>query len=401
MKAKDLLQIMLNYQSKSSTQLFLVGGFIRDVLLGKDSIDLDFTFEGEIEALFELISGIIPKAVGSDYQTMRFESSDHFHFDIATFRRETYDLEKETYIYSPSTLKWDIARRDFTVNTAYVKYDEILCGHLSDYVDKRDNLDALKHYIGANLYASHPLFMTDLSSRRIRILQANSFYEDPSRVLRALKLKNQLDFTIEDQTQRHMLECIKLDRLSSLPLSRMQMELAKLFKTEHWHLNLEVLINTGWKAVGKQRPLKLIEGLNRDQHKRTVLMLSFYDHIEWLYGVDDQIKKCHREFNGTLELFCSSLEINDYNLYKLLYNKRIETLNLLCVKHSGLVGQFLGLQTRYKLRVRGNDLIRIGIPQNGQMRLMMDALLKYKIDHRIEMSLEDEIKYIESIKNEY
>ena len=399
MTASELLKLLLKYQRQSGIQIYLVGGFVRDILLNKRSMDLDFTFQGEIGPLYEFIRYSHDVVLCSEFQTMRFESVDHIHFDIATMRREIYNTGIEAYEYMPSNLKWDILRRDFTVNTAYVKFNETLCKLLSETFNKNQiGLDVIQ-YIKQNVYASHPLFFKDLYMGIIRVLHLSSFDEDPSRILRAVKIKNQMRAQLEEKTLKRLLSGIKAGKLSTLSLPRLQMEFSKLFKGYGWRENLETLMVYKWQVI--QSDVAIAISCDSDEFKRITLMSRFENHINWLYGVDDQIKRCHDEYIRTLEAFLLNSEINDYNLYKLLYNKRVETLALIARRYKDKVLLYEKTLKAYKLNLTGHDLIRIGVPQNYKMRVLMDALLEYKINHRIKLSLEDEIKYIESIKNEY
>ncbi|GAU76981.1 CCA tRNA nucleotidyltransferase [Fusibacter sp. 3D3] len=398
MTACELLKLLLNYQKQSSTQIYLVGGFIRDLLLNRRSTDLDFTFQGDIVPLYEFIQKSHDAVLCSEFQTMRFESTDHIHFDIATMRREIYNLALERYEYEPSTLKWDIVRRDFTINTAYVKLNETLYQVLMQSLEANQITPRAIQYLKTHVCACHPLFYTDLSKGILRVLHSKSFEEDPSRIFRTVKIKNQLGFQVEEATLKALLAGINSDSISKLSLSRIQMEFSKLFIDSKWQVNLETLIAYKWQIIKSSEII--VTPCNSSEVKRIVLMSRFENHMDWLYGVDEQIKKCHEEYNRTLEAFSLNSEINDYNLYKLLYNKRIETINLMAKQHKTLMMRYGGLMC-FKLNLTGNDLIQIGIPQNHQMRVLMDALLAHKLNHRIELSLEDEIKYIESIKNEY
>ncbi len=399
MTANELLKLLLKYQRQSGIQIYLVGGFIRDILLNKRSMDLDFTFQGEVGPLYEFIKASHDVVLCSEFQTMRFESVDHIHFDIATMRREIYNTGIEAYEYVPSDLKWDILRRDFTVNTAYVKFNETLCKLLNETFEKNRIEPGIIQYIKQNIYASHPLFFKDLNMGIIRLLHLSSFDEDPSRILRAVKIKNQMKAQLEEMTLKRLLSGIKAGKLSTLPLSRLQIEFSKLFKGSGWRENLETLLVYKWQMI--QSDVAITISCDPDEFKRITLMSRLENHIDWLYGVDDQIKRCHEEYDRTLEAFLLNSEINDYNLYKLLYNKRVETLALIARRYKDKVMLYEKTLKAYKLNLTGHDLIRIGVPQNYKMRILMDALLEYKINHRIKLSLEDEIKYIESIKNEY
>ncbi|MBF4693668.1 CCA tRNA nucleotidyltransferase [Fusibacter ferrireducens] len=403
MISHELLKRILEYQKQTSKQVYIVGGFIRDILLGIESYDLDFTFEASktgIMPLYERIQEMHEATLCSEFQTMRFESEDQIHFDIATMRKETYNKTLNRYEYEAASLKWDILRRDFTINTAYVKLNDSLLELLTTYLRERRIDEALVNYLKSHICASHPLFYTDMSLKKVRLLHLNSFNEDPSRILRAVKIVNQLDFRMDEETLNALSNALYEDKLLELPLSRIQLEFSKLFKGDLWQKNLKMLMAFNWQEIN-YGDMFLKTFKNESEEKRTLLMSRFITHIEWLYGVDHQIKKCHEAYNRTLEAFLNNAEINDYNLYKLLYNKRIETLNLMAHHYRDQIMHYEINLKQYSLNLTGHDLIRMGIPQNECIRKFMDALLEYKINHHLDLSLEDEIKYIESIKHEY
>ncbi len=166
------------------TRVYAVGGFVRDLLLERPVEDLDFVVEGDAiglaAELAERLSGTVRSH--SKYLTASVRLPDGGRLDLATARRETYCRPAALPEVSQSDLKADLYRRDFTINSLAVRVTEDLQGPVVDF------------FGGLN----------DLESRVIRVLHNHSFLDDPTRILRAVRFEQRLNFTIEPGT-KHLL----------------------------------------------------------------------------------------------------------------------------------------------------------------------------------------------------
>ncbi len=165
---------------------YLVGGVVRDLLLGHPSLDFDIVIVGDAVALARTLA---KKHGGKVTAHLRFGTATweldggplrltHYVFDFITARRETYAQPAALPTVTPSTLEDDLKRRDFTINTLAVRLDGAYFGTLHD----------LHH--GAE----------DIAQRSIRVLHADSFLDDPTRIFRAVRYEQRYSFAIAPET---------------------------------------------------------------------------------------------------------------------------------------------------------------------------------------------------------
>ena len=166
--------------------LYTVGGFVRDLLLGEPNLDMDLVVEGDAIKLARQLG----RRVGARTRShQRFGTAkiilegreDEFgvpSLDFATARMEFYAHSAALPEVERSSIKADLHRRDFTINTLAIRLDSAHYGRLLDF------------YGGEQ----------DLRDGLIRVLHSLSFIEDPTRIMRAARLEQRLDFAIEPRT---------------------------------------------------------------------------------------------------------------------------------------------------------------------------------------------------------
>ena len=186
---------------------YLVGGAVRDLLVGHGSVDLDLAVEGDAVAA----SRELAERLGGD-------ASEHGRFgtatvarrelavDLATARRESYSRPGALPDVEPASLEEDLARRDFSVNAMAIALSEPGRGELRDPVGGFD----------------------DVAAARIRVLHDRSFIDDPTRLLRALRYEARLGFSLERETERLVREAVAADALATVSGARVRDELMDL-----------------------------------------------------------------------------------------------------------------------------------------------------------------------------
>jgi tRNA nucleotidyltransferase (CCA-adding enzyme) len=165
--------------------LYVVGGFVRDLLLGTPTLDLDLVVEGNAIALAKRLRRQVGGRVKSHarFGTAKLILDEHAfpipYLDFVTARTEFYEHPTALPQVERSSIKQDLHRRDFTINTLAVCLDPDRYGELLDF------------YGGEQ----------DLKRGLIRVLHSLSFVEDPTRMLRAARLEQRLGFRIEERTE--------------------------------------------------------------------------------------------------------------------------------------------------------------------------------------------------------
>jgi len=188
---------------------YLVGGPVRDLLLGRSIIDLDFTLEEGSSALARGVAKRINGRVRSHPQFMTYKvtAAEYPEIDIATARSEKYRQPGALPSVSPGTLNDDLLRRDFSINA--MAFD-VLSGELHDPTGGQRNLE----------------------KKIVRVLHNGSFTDDPTRIYRAIRLAARLGFAIDADTEELMQNAIRAGALSTVSKERLWRELFLAFEEE-------------------------------------------------------------------------------------------------------------------------------------------------------------------------
>lgn len=195
---------------------YIVGGAIRDILLGLKPKDVDFATNLPYETLKKIFSEYIPKETGKSFGVLRIRINN-IDYEIAKFREDIYGKEKKVAFVDE--IKNDLARRDFTINA--MAYNEVE-GIVDLYNGQKDIENKVINFIG---------------NAEERII------EDPLRVLRAFRFMSRLNFSLSENT----IEAIKKqkDLLKNIPEERITMEFSKLLLGENIKNTLTLMKDTG------------------------------------------------------------------------------------------------------------------------------------------------------------
>ena len=188
---------------------YLVGGTVRDILMGVHNMDIDISVEGDAEKLVSSWDEPGCRAtLHGRYKTGTIIFPDGEKVDVATARREFYEYAAATPIVQNSSLRQDLGRRDFTVNAMSISLSEEDWGTLTDNFGGR----------------------ADLKDKLLKILHNLSFVEDPSRVLRGIRLEQRLNMSFEDNTLRLLKSAVRGGLLECLSTARVRAELELISK---------------------------------------------------------------------------------------------------------------------------------------------------------------------------
>jgi len=188
----------------------VVGGFVRDLLLGRPNLDLDMVIEGDaVEFARSWERDGCRIAIHQRFKTGTIVFPGGRKVDVATARREFYEFPVAQPEVTTDSLKHDLFRRDYTVNAMAITVNPGEWGKLHDYFGGR----------------------RDLQKRTLNVLHNLSFVEDPTRVLRGVRLEQRLHFRIGPTTLRLLESCIRGGLLARLSGVRLRSEL-ELILTE-------------------------------------------------------------------------------------------------------------------------------------------------------------------------
>ena len=213
---QKLLSVIADQAAASSMPCYLVGGFVRDLLLGRPVNDLDVIVEGDAIKLGE---GLVNAHGGKLTPHLKFrtaiwqpapDTSTPDTIDLITARNETYLNPGALPTVRPSTIEDDLHRRDFTVNAMAVRIDGEHFGEL---------LDPLGGQV-------------DLEKGLIRVLHPRSFIDDPTRIFRAIRYEQRYSFNFEPSTL-NLINPESLAVITRLSGERIRHELDLIFEEEH------------------------------------------------------------------------------------------------------------------------------------------------------------------------
>ncbi|QWR78517.1 CBS domain-containing protein [Candidatus Magnetomonas plexicatena] len=211
----DILKDVGDAADSLGMTAYLVGGAVRDLLRFEQNLDIDIVVEGDGIALAHELSVRFSGRVKTHerFQTakvygIKLHGTKDFVIDIATARTEYYEEPGALPQVISSSVKKDLYRRDFTINT------------LAVCLNKRD-FGKLIDYFGAQ---------RDLKEKTIRVLHNLSFIEDPTRAFRAVRFSERFDFKISKHTERLIKTAVKFDLFGKVSGTRVYDEMSAVFR---------------------------------------------------------------------------------------------------------------------------------------------------------------------------
>src|SRR5436189_427446 len=204
--------------------VYLVGGTVRDILLGERSFDVDIAVEGDAIALAQALADALGGRVRAHekFGTAVVVYGDGERVDVVTARTEFYDAPAALPAVEHASIREDLFRRDFTINAMAVSL-------------KGDEYGLLVDPFGGR---------ADLQEKRIRVLHNLSFVDDPTRIFRAIRYENRYGFRMDEHTLRLARGTIEMGLVGDLSSARLRDELVALLEegeVEHSILRLAEL----------------------------------------------------------------------------------------------------------------------------------------------------------------
>ena len=273
------------------TPCFVVGGYVRDKLLGRASADIDILAVGNGIALAQEVAGrLYPIPRISIFQ--RFGTAQIMHgslnLEFVGARKESYREDSRKPMVEDGSLEDDLRRRDFTINAMAVSLNE------DDFGQLIDMFDGMKHL-------EMKLIKTPLEPER-------TFSDDPLRMLRAIRFANQLEYNIDPTTFQGIIQ--SADRISIISMERISVELEKIMLCERPSTGLKLLHQAGLlkHLLPELTALEGVEYIDGKGHKdnfyHTLMVLDNVavksDNIwlRWAALFHDIGKPATKRFNG-------------------------------------------------------------------------------------------------------
>lgn len=270
MNDKELFKLIYGVAREMGAEILVVGGYVRDKILGKKVKDLDFVILGDAMQFADLLSQKLKVKNMVRYPRFGTFMTHYkgFHLEFVNARKESYTQDSRKPVTKPSDLTSDLSRRDFTINT--------LAMHISD--DRFEDI--------VDLYNGQE----DLAKGIIRtpLEPAQTFSDDPLRMMRAIRFATRFQFKIEQETFRGIKQ--NSERLAIISQERIQDEFNKILLTSKPSQGMELLDESGLleQFLPEACAMKGVEQKKEFHHKDV-----FYHTLEVLDNIaakDDSLE---------------------------------------------------------------------------------------------------------------
>lgn len=394
----------------------LVGGAVRDIMLGSTPGELDVVVASDARAFAEALALRLGPLAGESLGE-RCGVTYHERFgtalvdwktgkvDIVTRRTETYSSPGALPDVAPGTPEQDLARRDFTVNAIAVA----LAG---------EHMGQVRAAPGA---------LEDLSARRLRVMHDASFLEDPTRILRLVRYATRLGFEVESHTAALAANAIEAGALKTVSGARLGAELRLAFAESDpvaalaeldrlgvlaaWEEGvcfdehivrtaLEILPEDGSKQVLLAASLVLELSRELDQEETEPAMRGF------LYDLELPARAGDRAFGVAVSAIFAIDHIDEADttsdLLELTVGTPVESLALAAAARDledgpesygrRLLEEWLSQRRHISLEITGDDLVAAGVPEGPEVGVRLEESYKLLLEERIEPGLETELR---------
>jgi tRNA nucleotidyltransferase (CCA-adding enzyme) len=386
---------------------YVVGGFVRDLFLYRKNEDIDIVIEGD-GILFAKKYAKITGARVNAYQkfgTAVIIFPDRFKIDVASARMEYYKSPAALPTVELSSIKLDLFRRDFTVNTLAIQLSPNTFGTLIDFFSAQ----------------------RDIKEKAIRILHNLSFVEDPTRGFRAIRFEQRFGFSIGKLTSGLIKNAVKMGFFKKLSGRRVFMELRQIFEEENptpaiirlGDYNLLQFIHPS--VTINKKLINLLNSVHKVITWHDLLFLEEY-YNKWAVYFLVLIRHCD---TSTSQEICRNMELSPRNLKffsierfeadKCLYGleRKLPAKNSTIFKRLNIfktelilymmavtkqkhvektISNYFTKLRHVQTSIKGKDLVRLNIPPGPLFGKILDAVRDHRMNGKIKTK-KDELDF--------
>ncbi len=374
-----------------SMPVYLVGGPVRDLIMGRPVKDLDFSVEGDAPALARRLSSELD---GQVVVHSRFGTAtviaDGARVDLVTARSETYAHPGALPQVTSGNIKDDLARRDFSINSLAISL-------APDPPKILDYCDGLK----------------DLTTGVVRTLHEGSFVDDPTRVFRAIRYEQRLGFLIEGRTLERLKEAANDGPVAALSPDRLRHEVERIFQEENpslalrrcWDLGVLRAVHPAFNDLAPdgldkldRLTARIRENGTGNEAQRPMAYLTvlvsglFGQEGEELVSRMNMPETWRRVVRDSIKLQCMADGLNDdalspSRLVHLLEDISIETVTAIWLTSENTAAataldRYLNQLRHVKPGFNGQDLLDLGVPPGPLVGSILDRLRDDELDGR-------------------
>ncbi len=389
---KELYELMRRageLATEMGFNLFIVGGIVRDMVMRIDNLDIDLVVEGDGIAFAKELAKVNGARIASHekYKTAVLTLKNGRHIDIATARLEYYKIPGGFPVVEESTLKLDLYRRDFTINTLAIALNPSRFGEMIDFFGGQ----------------------RDIKEKRIRVLHSLSFVEDPSRILRAVRFEKRLGFALGRQTLSLVHSAVSSGFLHGIPGRRIFHEIGQILSEDDplpamerlWELGVLETIHKG--IIYNEQTAELFRHVKETlswfsllyTHERLrhwfVFMMALTDQMKpkTIIAIGESLGVGMEEIRQLLSAKTSAFEMfKAFAMEKersaawvvnTVEGASLEEILFVMSKTRSIdmkerISSFITAWRHFKPPVTGKDLIRIGFRQNKHLGVCLKEI---------------------------
>lgn len=393
--------------------LFVVGGCVRDLLLGIENLDLDLVVEGDGIAFARKLGETLQARVTSHerFGTAIVLLADGFTLDVATARTEYYEYPTALPTVERGSIKKDLYRRDFTINALAVRLNGKGFG------------DVLDFYGGQR----------DLNDKVVRVLHGLSFVEDPTRVFRAIRFETRFGFHLGRDTVALITGAVKMNLFHRLSGHRLLEELKLLLSDReptqaikrlaefdllrfiHPKLSWSARLQTMLKAVEEAVDWYRLLYLDRPMDVWLVYMMGLLEMLPeravtevlkrfpFSDSESTRLKAARIGCHETIRKLGRQPPLKPADTYRLLSGLSDETLLGLMAKSKSetvkrQVSAYLTTYQHVKPTLTGADLKAMGLKPGPKFKQILDRLLDARLNGEVKTE-RDEQEMVRRLSN--
>ncbi len=351
-----LIKNILSKIENHGFEAYIIGGYVRDLLVGKSSFDIDICTNATPKELIK----IFPQSSTKNLGGIEFKIRE-YHFEITTYREEIKYKNRKPIEYNYiSNLVEDLKRRDFTINAICMNTK----GEIIDLIDGTKDLANLKiKMIG------------DIKTK---------IKEDPLRILRAIRIATHLNFSLDSELYKELKKEYK--RVLKLSNTRIKEELDKILLSENPKKGLKLLEELG---------ISKLLGLTYNEITNVKNLEAMYAQIDIKYNLP--FTKVERENIKNIKSILKKGDINKSTLYKhglFLTTVAGEILNI-NKKTINKMYKELPIKVRKDLNVTPDEIVKIlNIEYSSRVGKILNNLENLIISGKIKNKKKDIIKYL-------
>jgi tRNA nucleotidyltransferase (CCA-adding enzyme) len=404
----DILRQIGDVAEQFGYGAYVVGGFVRDLFLYRSDEDLDIVIEGDGIAFARKYAKLVGARIHTHekFGTAVIIFPDGFKIDVASARMEYYQSPAALPVVEMSSIKLDLYRRDFTINTLAIQLNPDKFGTLIDFFTARK----------------------DIKEKVIRVLHNLSFVEDPTRVFRAIRFEQRFEFTIGKLTAGLIANAVTMDFFRGLSGKRVFSELRLILEEENPAAAIERL--NDFNLLKVVHPSITLDKEFTSMLRSVKKVLAWHDLLfldesykKWIVYFLILINQCDPQRSSEicrrfelapvyLKIFCSerfradrcvywlerNLPIFDSLLYRKLSGFKTELILYMmaitrkqAVKKS--ISHFFTDLRRVDIQLRGKDLKKMGLKPGPIYRQVLENILNARLDGKIK-TRKDEIDFV-------